>query len=757
MKSFSPAHVRTKQLVFAAVFASICVALTLFAASSTAFAEPTGLTLGAPESDYEGGTIPILRLTFRDSIDTETGEPITGDDNIERMNNSINHVYRATDISFTLEVPSDYDNPEEDLWDGVSGYEGVKDLEVEFMRGRGNSTWRQPKKPYKIKLDKKADLFGMGENKHWVLMANYLDYSLSLDRLVGYIGTQMGKDNPAEGFSFTPRGVPVDLYMNDTYYGSYLLMEEVRIDENRLDIDEVDPNASDPDSLDITGDYLLGTNRKPTAFPYEYFHTDRNTYFSWDSPEYEPNDEGEYTKEQNAQMAYVKAHMNRVEDAIFSKDFTNSQGDYVWDLIDMNTFANMWWVQEFFTNPDAYATPSTYLYKVKDTIDASGKVVPGKLYWEPLWDFDLVWGMMEEEGFNNSDYRWAQILRQDPQYVDLLKERWDKLDSILENVTKEGGILDGYLAEMQQSWDADFAIWERGDPRWKSDTFERAIEELRTHIEARRAWINNNLDKLQTKFYYLTFMDGEEQVYDTLAQNDYPTWFFPDDLPDKGDIKFLGWFTADDEEFDPEKAYNQDLTFYARYTDPPEPEPSPDEKVYYTITYDLGGGTLDGQAGPISVDYEEGSTITLPAPIREGYIFDYWEGSRYEAGASYIVTENHEFKAIWKAKPDPGPTPDPEPTPDPTPDPEPEPSPDPGPTPHPDVEPDIKPTPSPDAGSKTGPSTNTASNPVAKTATPATGDAIPEFTAASLGVVALIALMLVLAARRIYAHVKTLY
>jgi hypothetical protein len=133
---------------------------------------------------------------------------------------------------------------------------------------------------YRIKLDKKADLFGMGKNKHWTLLANSYDATLSIDRIVGYIGEQMGLD-------YTPRAVPVDLFLNGKYYGNYLLMEEVRVDENRVDIDVVDENVSDLDSLDITGDYLLGVNRKPTALPYEYFLTKRGHAFTWDTPEYE--------------------------------------------------------------------------------------------------------------------------------------------------------------------------------------------------------------------------------------------------------------------------------------------------------------------------------------------------------------------------------------------------------------------------------------------------------------------------------------
>ncbi len=67
----------------------------------------------------------------------------------------------------------------------------------------------------------------------------------------------------------------------------------------------------------------------------------------------------------------------------------------------------------------------------------------------------------------------------------------------------------------------------------------------------------------------------------------------------------------------------------------------------YTITYDLNGGELDGQTGTIQKTYKKGSVIELPAPTRTGYTFDYWEGSRYNAGDSYTVTEDHTFTAQW--------------------------------------------------------------------------------------------------------------
>ena len=70
------------------------------------------------------------------------------------------------------------------------------------IRGRGNSTWEADKKPYKIKLDKKTNVFGLGKNKHWVLVANTYDNTFIRDRITAWLGDQID-------FGFTPRGVPV--------------------------------------------------------------------------------------------------------------------------------------------------------------------------------------------------------------------------------------------------------------------------------------------------------------------------------------------------------------------------------------------------------------------------------------------------------------------------------------------------------------------------------------------------------------------
>ena len=80
------------------------------------------------------------RARTRSTITTEGGVPITSRD--DYVNGSM-------------------------LLDGVK-----RAIEI---RGRGNSTWTWPKKPYKIKLAEDAALLGTEPRDEWVLLANYAD------------------------------------------------------------------------------------------------------------------------------------------------------------------------------------------------------------------------------------------------------------------------------------------------------------------------------------------------------------------------------------------------------------------------------------------------------------------------------------------------------------------------------------------------------------------------------------------------------
>lgn len=96
-----------------------------------------------------------------------------------------------------------------------------KDTSGLTIKIRGNNSAYGDKKPYKLKLQKKADLLGRNNDtiyadKHWLLI------DLTTTTLVGL------KVNELVGMPYTPQYRMVNVVLNNDYRGLYLLMEPVK-------------------------------------------------------------------------------------------------------------------------------------------------------------------------------------------------------------------------------------------------------------------------------------------------------------------------------------------------------------------------------------------------------------------------------------------------------------------------------------------------------------------------------------------------
>ena len=131
--------------------------------------------------------------------------------------------------------------------DGNVQYDG----ELDYIKGRGNSTWNADKKPYNIKLDSKTDLFGMGKNKSWCLLANATEVSMIRNQLAYDFARGIGIDT-------TSPTRHVNLYLNGEYAGLYLLTEKVDIGENRIDIYDLEGKTEELNSKDLDEYPLAG-------------------------------------------------------------------------------------------------------------------------------------------------------------------------------------------------------------------------------------------------------------------------------------------------------------------------------------------------------------------------------------------------------------------------------------------------------------------------------------------------------------------
>lgn len=491
-------------------------------------------------------TVPVMYFHIDESEGT-----------IAAMNSSEDHSVECYG-SVDLVVPDAF-NADDTFRDEYSEQSSQYGMQLEYIRGRGNSTWDNDKKPYKVKFDKGQDLFGFGKNKHWVLLANRYDNSLVRNRMTYWLGQQLGME-------YTPQCVPVEVVMNGEFYGSYLLCEQIRVGEGRVTIDDLDDIKDVPavtDETIKTGGYLLSMD----------FEDDDKRQISTDSGMQlfieSPDDNVAYFSD------YIKAYVQKVENAIFGKDFKDEDGHPYTDYLDLGAAVDYWWIQEFSANGDAYGNGSTYLYKKRDSETGAGK-----LYWGPLWDFDYVaWGDLDygadaPEDLDCTGNPWFSAMRTDPAFIEAVKARYEEeggiRDKIVE-ITKEGGRLDKYLAQMETSYEYDHAKWGAYDSR--IDEYNGEIEQLRTWIEDRTEKVDEAIKDFKTESHTVKFMiDGEivkeVTVMGFLRERDFP------EVPEKEGYRFEGW--ADEEEFEiyeDGSRVTRDITISAMYI-------SEDELVY---------------------------------------------------------------------------------------------------------------------------------------------------------------------------------
>lgn len=113
--------------------------------------------------------------------------------------------------------------------DGTVEYAGA----LTKVKIRGNATRMQPKSPFRIRLQNGASLAGLGNSKDYVLLAEYGDISLMRNKAAMELANRTTE-------RYEPDGAYMDLYVNGTYMGVYVLCEGVMIGENRLDITDLE-------------------------------------------------------------------------------------------------------------------------------------------------------------------------------------------------------------------------------------------------------------------------------------------------------------------------------------------------------------------------------------------------------------------------------------------------------------------------------------------------------------------------------------
>ena len=105
------------------------------------------------------------------------------------------------------------------------------------VKVRGNWTTNYEKKAFRIKFAEKQTLLGLNDGaamKNWVLLAEYKDASMLRDKTALAIANEILSDDGL----YAADAEFVEVYINEEYWGVYLLCEYQQVSINRVDVFE---------------------------------------------------------------------------------------------------------------------------------------------------------------------------------------------------------------------------------------------------------------------------------------------------------------------------------------------------------------------------------------------------------------------------------------------------------------------------------------------------------------------------------------
>lgn len=335
------------------------------------------------------------------------------------------------------------------------------------IRGRGNSTWLwYPKKPYRIKFEKKQPMLGLDAAKSWVLLAEYRDPTDLMNAFVFELGNLMG-------LPFTNHNRYVTLILNGKQQGLYHLTEQVQQNKVRVNIDEakgylIQLDRDDGPELapDATDNFWSSHYRMPVCVK---------------NPD-DPN---------AAILEEVRASLGELESAIASSDYAKVES-----LLDVKSMIDFIMVQEIIYNVELDAPRSMYMHK-----NVGGKWTMG-----PLWDFDagfdFDWNNMQQSHDYFASYK-ELVLGTDPvthagsqyrvpaffsdlfrmkSFTTAYKQRWKEVRVMVDQAMAEAM---KYFEANKELWQADAVQWPIGK------TPELQISMMKTWLANRVIYLDN--------------------------------------------------------------------------------------------------------------------------------------------------------------------------------------------------------------------------------------------------------------------------
>lgn len=291
---------------------------------------------------------------------------------------------------------------------------------------RGNSTYNQAKYNLRVEFrdeegdDRGVELLGMPEDSDWILNAPY-GFDRSLIRNAVFFDLNREFTDYAIRFRF------VEVFANTTdgligstdYMGVYVLMENVKIDENRIPLDELTP--ADNEAPEIEGGFIIKVDHEVTEEDGGWA-TPVGTNGSAKLIHVDPN-RADLTQQQ---VDYLRGYVSDFENALIGPNWLDPEIGYA-AYLDVDAYIDHHLLRTFSREDDMLVFSEHYY------LPRGGKLTMG-----PGWDFDnssgsegnshggiyTGWTQQSNRPWRNG---WANQLFSDPDFIQKWVDRWQEL------------------------------------------------------------------------------------------------------------------------------------------------------------------------------------------------------------------------------------------------------------------------------------------------------------------------------------------
>jgi Spore coat assembly protein len=348
----------------------------------------------------------------------------------------------------------DYKDADVRVWnDEQNNYQLVKCQ----VKGRGNSTWMNPKKPYRLKCYNKFSPYSFPADKSWVLLANHYDKTMARNALAYYISS-------LSIAPYTPRTHFVELVLNGEHLGTYQIADKLQVDKNRVNIDKKD--------------FLLEPDNHPSSSDISFTVEHLTRPVKIHNPDVAEGDE-DYN--------YVKNAVQKIDSVLFSDNFLDPDEGYK-KYVDLPSLVEWFVVTEIVKNPSNRS--NWYM-----TYEREGKLKMG-----PFWDYDLAFAnslwLAEAnltEGFLMEIVPWFTQILKDPEFIQMAKERFNYFYSYKNDII---AYLDETVQQIRLSASINNEIWDVFEGQEFSSSYDGEVEFTKQWILDRFEWLKGAFQEL---------------------------------------------------------------------------------------------------------------------------------------------------------------------------------------------------------------------------------------------------------------------